>query len=209
MCHWRGSRSCWTPTTQGFSRAVAEIDRRLRGEIKELQEHRRRIAQLAAGDSLALPPEVTAYLDRMRSLGTPDALVQVERDAWILIAAQWPDRMAEYMAVKQAQLDDPLMQRFLLTMGALLDGNDESEELLAQTADVLAEMSEQAAARGELDQQDADLTDSSFVDLLDTVVLSAGPRMVRLRDRILELLAERGWSGLIKLERVDGDHGSA
>jgi DNA-binding transcriptional MerR regulator len=188
---------------EGFTSAVAEIDRRLRGEIKELQEHRRRIAKLAAGDSLALPPVVTAYLDRMRSLGAPEVMVEMERDAWILIAAQWPVRIAEYMAVKEAQLDDPLMRRFLRTMGALLTGDVESEARLAETADVLAEMAEQAAARGELDEQDEDLTDASFVDLLDTVVLSAGPRMVRVRDRILELLVERGWSGLIKLERVD------
>src|SRR4029079_4324914 len=40
-----------------FAAAVDDIDRRLRAEIKELQRHRERIAKLAAGDSLALPPE--------------------------------------------------------------------------------------------------------------------------------------------------------
>jgi DNA-binding transcriptional MerR regulator len=187
----------------GFTSAVAEIDRRLRGEIKELQEHRRRIAQLAAGDSLALPPEVTAYLDRMRALGAPEVLVEMERDAWILIAARWPERIPEYMVVKDAQLDDPLMRRFLRTMGAALAGDDESEALLAEAADVLAELAEQAAAGGELDRQDDELTDGSFVDLLDTVVLAAGPRAVRIRDRLQELMVERGWSGLANLERVD------
>ena len=188
---------------EGFTGAVAEIDRRLRGEIKELQELRRRIARLAAGDSLALPPAVTAYLDRMRALGAPELMVEMERDAWILIAAQWPEKIAGFMVEKEAQLEDPLMRRFLGTMGALLTGDDESEALLAETADLLAEMAEQAAARGELDRQDLDLPDSSFVDLLDTVVLAAGPRMVRLRDRILELMVERGWSGLVKMERVE------
>lgn len=188
---------------EGFAHAVAEIDRRLRGEIKELQEHRRRIAKLAAGDSLALPPAVTAYLDRMRALGTPEVLVELERDAWILIAARWPEKIAEFMAEKEAQLDDPLMRRFLRTMGALIASDDESEALLAETADVLVEMAEQAAARGDLDRQDDEMPDSSFVDLLDTVVLAAGPGMVRVRDRLLELMVERGWSGLVKMERVD------
>lgn len=191
---------------EAFTRAVAEVDRRLRGEIKELQEHRRRIAMLAAGDSLALPPAVTAYLDRMRALGAPEVLVEMERDAWILIAAQWPDKIDEFMVEKQAQLDDPLMRRFLQTIGALLTGDDESEARLAETADVLAEMAELAAARGELDRQDDDLPDSSFVDLLDTVVQAAGPRVVRLRDRLQELMVERGWSGWVKMERVD-QHG--
>ncbi|MBA3780946.1 MAG: MerR family transcriptional regulator [Nocardioides sp.] len=191
-----------TAEDEGFISAVADIDRRLRGKIRELQEHRRRIAKLAAGDSLALPPAVTAYLDRMRSLGAPEALVEMERDAWILIAAQWPEKIGEFMAEKEAYLDDPLMLRFLRTMGAVFTG-DESEARLAEIADLVVEMAEQAASRGELDHQDDALPDGSFVDLLDTVVLAGGPRMVRLRDRLQELMVERGWSGLVKLERVN------
>ena len=75
---------------------MADIDRRLRAEIRERQQHRQRIAQLAAGDSLALPPEAVAYLDRLRALGSR-ADVQVERDAWILVAAQLPEHMPVYM----------------------------------------------------------------------------------------------------------------
>lgn len=188
---------------EAFGEAVADIDRRLREEIRQRQEHRRRIAKLAAGDSLALPESVTDYLDRMRSLGVPELMVEMERDAWILIAAQLPDRIDEFMVDKQSQLDDPLMLRFLRSMGTLLDGDDESEALLVETADVLAAMAEQASARGELDRQDEALPDSSFVDLLDTLVLAAGPRAVRLRDRLQELLVERGWTGMVKIERVD------
>ncbi len=39
-----------------FAAAVDDVDRRLRAEIRERQRHRQRIAQLGAGDSLALPP---------------------------------------------------------------------------------------------------------------------------------------------------------
>jgi len=188
---------------EGFTRAVAEIDRRLRGEIKELQEHRRRIAKLAAGDSLALPQEVTDYLDRMRAMGVPELLVEMERDAWILIAARWPEKIPEFMAEKVAQLDDPLLSRLYRAIGALLTGEDDSEAWLVEAADVLAEMAEQAAARGDLDRQDELLPDRSFVDLVDTVALSAGPRVVRLQDRLQELMVERGWSGWTRIERVD------
>ncbi len=52
-----------------FAAAVKDIDGRLRAEIRERQRYRERISQLAAGDSLALPAEAVAYLDRMRELG--------------------------------------------------------------------------------------------------------------------------------------------
>jgi DNA-binding transcriptional MerR regulator len=188
---------------EGFIRAVAEIDRRLRGEIKELQEHRRRIAKLASGDSLALPPEVTAYLDQMRALGVPEVLVEIERDAWILIAARVPEKIPEFMAEKVAQLDDPRLRRLYLALGALLTSDDDAEARLAEAADLLVEMLEEAEARGELDQQDEQLADHSFVALLDTVVMAAGPHVLRLQDRLQELMVERGWSGWVKMERVD------
>lgn len=188
---------------QEFSTAVSEIDRRLRGEIQELQEHRRRIAKLAAGDSLALPLEVTDYLGRMRAMGVPELLVEMERDAWIMIVARWPEKIPEFMAAKIAQLDDPLLSRLYRTIGGLLTAEDDSEAWLAEAADLLAEMAQQAAARGELDRQDELLPDRSFVDLLDTVALSAGPRAVRLQDRLQELMVERGWSGWTRIERVD------
>ena len=56
-------------TPEEFGEAVAQIDAELRAKIRELQEHRRRIARLAAGDSLAVPPEVVPYLDKMRASG--------------------------------------------------------------------------------------------------------------------------------------------
>ena len=75
-----------------FAAAVEDIDRRLRAEIRERQRHRERIAKLAAGDSLALPPEAVAYVERMRELGFPERLIEVERDSWILIARRCPMR---------------------------------------------------------------------------------------------------------------------
>ncbi|MFF5035383.1 MerR family transcriptional regulator [Nocardia salmonicida] len=54
-----------------FAAAIADIDTRLRAEIWQRQRHRERIARLAAGDSLALPPEVVELLDHLRALGLP------------------------------------------------------------------------------------------------------------------------------------------
>src|SRR5262245_52159394 len=40
-----------------FNAAIDDIGRRLGAEIRERQRHRKRVAQLASGDRLALPPE--------------------------------------------------------------------------------------------------------------------------------------------------------
>ncbi len=88
-----------------FAAAVEDIDRRLRAEIRERQRHRERVAELASGDRLALPPEAVDYLDRLRQLDLPEQAIQLERDAWILVAAQLPDQMPTLMALKHQQIE--------------------------------------------------------------------------------------------------------
>jgi hypothetical protein len=180
-----------------FADAVQGIDRRLRGEIKRLQTNRRRIAQLAAGDSLVLPPEVVAYLDRLRELGVSERMIEGERDGWILIAARWPDRVPEWMPEKWAQLDNPLTVRLYRLLGQALE-TDSDDSLLEEAADLLAQIAEQASARGELDNEDEAFDDAPFVDLLDALVVESDPR----GERLLELMRERGWTGWTRLERL-------
>jgi DNA-binding transcriptional MerR regulator len=187
-----------TAGEEEFAQAVAEIDVRLRREIRERQEHRRQIARLAAGDSLSLPVEVVAYLDRMRAKGVPEMLVEGERDGWILMAARWPEKMPEFMAVKLAQLEDPRTIRLYRLIGELLElGVD--EERLNAVADLIEEMAEQAAARGDLDRQNAEMNDDAFVALIDSFASDSHPLMERLQ----KLMAERGWSGWARMERAD------
>ena len=183
-----------------FVDGTAEIDRELRRQIRELQEHRRRIAQLATGDSLAVPDEVREYLDRVRAIGAPDRLVEAERDAWILVAARYPAQIPAFMADKVAQLQDPRTVRFYRLIGRMLEGTgDEQEQLAKEMADLLAELFEEAAASGQLEQQDLAMDDPAFVKLLDSMA-DGHPTIARLR----ELLAERGWAGWTRVERRTG-----
>ena len=99
-----------------FAAAVEDIDRRLRAEIRERQRLRERIVQLEAGDSLALPPEAVAYLDRLRELDVPQRAIELERDAWILVAAQLPEQMPTLMTLKSAQLDTPAVTAIYLDL---------------------------------------------------------------------------------------------
>jgi DNA-binding transcriptional MerR regulator len=178
--------------------AVAEIDRRLRREIRERQEHRRQIAMLAAGDSLSVPGEVVDYLDQMRARGVPESLVQGERDGWILMAARWPEKIPELMVDKLAQLEDPRTVQLYRLIGDLLELGPDEERLNA-VADLIAEIAEQAAERGDLDRQNAEMNDDAFVALIDSFASDSHPLMERLQ----ELMAERGWSGWSRMERAD------
>ena len=49
-----------------------------------------------------------------------ELLVELERDAWILIAARWPEKIPEFMVEKVAQLDDPLLGRLYRAIGGLI-----------------------------------------------------------------------------------------
>ncbi|SQE00186.1 MULTISPECIES: MerR family transcriptional regulator [unclassified Parafrankia] len=177
-----------------FNAAVADIDRRLRAEIRERQRHRERIAQLAAGDSLALPPEAVAYLDRLRELGLPDLMIGGERDAWILVAAQLPEHMPLYMKVKQQQLDDPATVELYRDLAAMI-GWEADDPRVAAVGDRLVALIE-ADAEG-WENHDEVMPDE-LAQLLDSVFLDSVPTARRL----LERLEERGWRGWTKLERI-------
>jgi DNA-binding transcriptional MerR regulator len=180
-----------------FSAAVAQIDAGLRAQIRELQEHRRKIARLAAGDSLAVPSEVVSFLDKLRATGVPEALVMGERDGWILMSARWPEEIPALMVDKMAQLDDPRTVQLYQLIGEMLDvGMD--EDRLAGVADLLVEMIEESAERGELDRHSDETSDDAFVALVDSFASHAHPMI----ERIQELMAERGWTGWTRIERA-------
>lgn len=181
---------------QEFAAAVADVDRRLRAEIRERQRHRERIAHLAAGDSLALPPEAVAYLDRMRELGFHERLIQIERDSWILIAAQMPEEIPALMAIKQMQIENATLRRLYLDIGDLVDcGPDDPR--LPVLADRVAAFIEAAAAQFE-GWEDVTPVSDDLVALLDAAFIDSFPGARRM----LDLLEERGWTGWTNIERV-------
>jgi DNA-binding transcriptional MerR regulator len=182
---------------QEFARAVADIDKRLRAQIRERQRHRERIARLTAGDSLALPPDVVEFLGRLRALGIDERIVQVERDGWIPLVAHSPGRVPEWVARKRQQLADPQLVDFYLTLGQALDRTDDDPRL-AGLADKLADyLSRIADEQGEDYVDDADI-EPPFVKLMDALAFDTAPPARRL----IELLKERGWSGWTKVKRV-------
>ncbi|MFF7650528.1 MerR family transcriptional regulator [Streptomyces sp. NPDC007983] len=182
-----------------FAAAVTDIDERLREEIQERQRHRDQLARLAAGDNLALPQEVVAFLDHLRALGIDERIVQAERDGWIPLAARSPERVPEWMARKRAQIADPRFIGFYRTLSQALD-HTADDPRLTDLADGLAGYFTQLAdERGEHYVDDADL-EPPLVALMDTLAYDTVPPARRL----IELLRERGWTGWTKLKRVRG-----
>jgi DNA-binding transcriptional MerR regulator len=180
-----------------FAAAVDDIDRRLRAEIRERQRHRQRVAQLAAGESLALPPEVVAYLERLRELGFRERLIEVERDSWILIAAQMPEHVAGLMAVKQQQVEVTDLRELYRDLGEVVDcGPDDPR--LPELADRAAAFIEAAAVRAE-GVEDPFPISEDLVELLDAAFLE----LVPCAPRLLELLEERGWTGWTMIRRIE------
>jgi DNA-binding transcriptional MerR regulator len=181
-----------------FAEAVRRIDDQLREEVERLETSRKQIAQLAAGDNLFLPPEVTCYLDRLREIGVAEQMVEGERDAWILLAARWPDQIREWMPGKLAELEDPRVARLYRILSELFENDDGVEDpRLVEAADLMADTFEQAYAAGEAYPEQS-AHDALPFDLLDAHAVESDPRAARL----MELMRERGWAGWIRLERV-------
>jgi DNA-binding transcriptional MerR regulator len=183
-----------------FASAVAEIDERLRAEIRERKGHRERIARLAAGDNLALPPEAVAYLDRLRELGVPELIVEGERDGWILIAAHSPERILPWIALKREQIEDPEVVELYQLFGEVVDWQPDDPRL-PEFADRLAASISNAEQWADYDSDDVMAVE--LVELVDSYFVDAVP----VARRLMQLLEERGWSGWTQFEPTAADAG--
>src|ERR1700730_15480376 len=90
-----------------FAAAVTAIDRTLQTRIREMQQHRRRLGELAEGERVFLPADIVEILDQLRSLGVSERTLQIERDALILVTALVPEPLTEWIDEQKAALADP------------------------------------------------------------------------------------------------------
>lgn len=182
-------------TPEDFGEAITQLDKEIRSEIRRLQHNRERIAQLAAGESLALPPSVVDFLESLRTLGVDERYIELERDAWIIVAARAPGKIDELIADKQAELTDPDMAKFYLLVSQALEWSADDPRI-AELADLLEKMMERGLEQGMGEIPDE--FDDPFVDLLDATTANSSP----VAQRLLEILEERGWRGWTRVERV-------
>jgi DNA-binding transcriptional MerR regulator len=179
---------------EAFAAGVQDIDKELRAEIRRLQANRELIAKLAAGEHLALPDSVVAYLDRLRDFGVDERYIEMERDAWIMIAAQVPDTIDSMIARKHEELNDPDMVELYGLFSEALDWPADHPRVV-EIADILERLMIRAVEAGETRVDDLD---DPLVDLLDATTAESAPAAKRL----LAILEERGWKGWTRIEQV-------
>ncbi|MEV6279761.1 MerR family transcriptional regulator [Nocardia sp. NPDC051832] len=182
-----------------FAAAIAEIDNRLCAEIEERRQHRARIARLAAGESLALPPEVVEFLDHLRALGIDERIIEVERDGWIPLAARTPDRIPDLIARKREQIAHPQLIDFYRTLTQAINEPDNTSTLTTLADKTAAYLTHLAATHGD-DYLGGDI-DPALASLLDTLATETWPSARHL----IALLHDRGWTGWTKIQRAAGD----
>lgn len=172
-----------------FAAAVTEIDKALAQQIRELKERRRRVAHLTAGERLFLPPEIADYLAELRALGVSDRGLAMERDGWIMLAANYPEKALEWIALKRADLTDPDYRQSYLAYDQAYDW-DPADPRLEQLADAMAARFVQQVQDAGADL--AELSDRQVLSADEQSLLSAhvndySPAWIRLN----ELIAHR------------------
>lgn len=189
-------RELLTASDEEFADAVQQIDARLAAEIAEREHHRVQLRLLAGGDSLALPPSVVAYVNRMRELGFPDRLVEIERDSWILIAAQAPDQVDAMMQIKRAQIEHPLLRQLYRDVGDLAHFTADDPGLPA-LADRVVAFIEAAGEHASTQTGTHEAISPELVALLDAAFVQS----FACAPRLLQLLEQRGLTGWTNIRR--------
>jgi DNA-binding transcriptional MerR regulator len=166
-----------------FAAAIAEIGQAQRARIREFTARRRRIAELAAGERLFLPPEITGVLDEFRALGTSERGMRAERDGWILVTALAPGLARSWAGQKRAALDDPEFRRLYLACDESY-GWDPADPRLEPLARWIVDWSARRMPGGAPsgDQPPA-------LSLMGEQVAAASPGWQRLGQRCAELAA--------------------
>jgi hypothetical protein len=117
------------------------------------------------------------------------------------VAAQMPEHMALFMALKSEQLEQPVALDMYLDLAAAIDWESDDPRLPG-LADRLAALYEAVELADREKWAEFELPDP-LVKLLDEVFLDSVP----VAGRLLDLLEERGWVGWTRVERVPARRG--
>jgi DNA-binding transcriptional MerR regulator len=161
-----------------FTAAIAEIDQELHQRITGLEQLRRELAGLMAGERLVLPAEVAELLDQMRSMGVSERTMTLERDGWTLLMAVSPDQVPGFAAEKRTALSDPQFQRLYLAWEQAYDWDPDDPRLIGVAAEAAAWLQKQPPSPQPPTAGDAGI--SAVYSLLSAQLGTSSPAWRRL-----------------------------
>ena len=169
-----------TAQPRAFAAAITQIDAALEQRIRDLSEHRRRIAQLArdGGERLFLPDAVIAILTELRAIGVSERTVQLERDTWIVVAALSPDLVAEWARVKLWAMEDPEFRRIYLAADEAFGWDADDPRLLELAETMAAWGAKRDTEQGTAAEQPGDI--GAVVSLMYSHIGAASPAWQKL-----------------------------
>jgi DNA-binding transcriptional MerR regulator len=176
-----------------FPQAIALIDKAMAARIRNLQRHRRQLAELAGGERLFLPGDVVDLLDQLRAMGVSQRTVQMERDAWILAVALSPERVPEWQEQKRSALASAEFRQLYLAYDDAFDW-DPDDPRLAELADAtIAYALRQQPPEARPDQPDWTAAEHAVFALLESQLGDSSPSWQRLNELSKARLQSAGY----------------
>jgi DNA-binding transcriptional MerR regulator len=174
-------RELLSATPEEFSSSLTMIDRTLENRIRDLDEHRAQLADLAHGERLFLAGDIVDMLDEMRYMGVSEQTVQIERDGWILASVLSPELVPEWVEQKKKALEDLDFRQLYLACDEAFDWDPEDPrlpELAARIADWSANNPHSESST----EPDDDL--AVVVQLMTADIAAASPAWERLGNMV-------------------------
>lgn len=176
-----------------FRAAVQEVDAELGRTIAELQQRRVDLARLPSAERLCVSDDFAELLGLERSIGISERTIAMERDAWILLSAAYPELVEEALGWKQRTLSDPEYQGLMVRMDQAFDWHPDDPRLTELAGDCLAVMERiyppEAAAKYVAEWT----VDASRYQLISEHGMEDSPAWARLNALVEDLSRERGY----------------
>jgi DNA-binding transcriptional MerR regulator len=176
-----------------FRTAVQEVDAELGRTIAELQQRRSDLAQLPAVERLCVPDEVAELMELERSIGISERTIAMERDAWILLVAAYPEMKDEALHWKQLTLRNPDYQQLMLRMDRAFDWDADDPRLVELAQDCVEVMTQIYPPQVAADYVENWTVDAGRYQLIADHGQGESPAWTRLNALVEKLSHERGY----------------
>lgn len=175
-----------------FARAIRDVDTLLAIQIRELETHRARLTRTTDPDAGVLGPQAQRLLTRMAQWGLPQAFMDIQREAAVLISVIYPDHCEDWMRSQTEALNDPEAEAVYRLWADAHDWNpyDPRIEDLAKRCVAITTAHHPVDRPGEDWWSDLDTTPYQLIDLHST---QRSPAWRRLTRRVDELLRDAGY----------------